>query len=68
MNKDQVKGTAHTITGKVQESTGKTIGNHTLELKGIRKQALGSAEKAIGDAKQGGKNLANAGKDAISKY
>jgi uncharacterized protein YjbJ (UPF0337 family) len=53
MNKDQIKGTAKDIAGKVQQAAGKAIDNHEMQVKGLHKQAVGKAEKAIGDAKQG---------------
>ncbi|MFZ6673130.1 CsbD family protein [Undibacterium sp. Xuan67W] len=61
MNKDQIKGVAKDMSGKVQESAGKLVGNREQQAKGLLKQAHGKAEKKIGDAKQIIKN-------AISKH
>jgi uncharacterized protein YjbJ (UPF0337 family) len=36
----------------VQETTGKVIGSEEQQLKGIKKQAEGHAQKAVGDIKQ----------------
>jgi uncharacterized protein YjbJ (UPF0337 family) len=52
MNKDQVKGTLKDAAGKVQETTGKVIGSHEQQLKGIKKQVDGHAQKAVGDIKE----------------
>jgi len=52
MNKDQVKGTAKDIAGKVQEKAGKLVGSKAQEIKGIDKQISGKAEKNFGDAKE----------------
>jgi uncharacterized protein YjbJ (UPF0337 family) len=52
MNKDQVKGTLKHVAGHVQESSGKVIGSKEQQLKGIKKQAEGYAQKAVGDIKQ----------------
>jgi uncharacterized protein YjbJ (UPF0337 family) len=52
MNKDQVKGVAKDITGKVQEEAGKLIGNKEQQVKGIEKQVAGKAQKLVGDAKE----------------
>jgi len=52
MNKDQVKGGLKRAKGKVQEVTGRAIGNKDLEARGGANQALGKTQKAYGDAKQ----------------
>jgi uncharacterized protein YjbJ (UPF0337 family) len=52
MNKDQVKGVAKDIAGKVQEETGKLVGSKEQQAKGLGKQISGKAEKAYGDAKE----------------
>ena len=52
MNKDQVKGTVKDAAGKLQENTGKLIGSNEQQLKGIKKQVDGQAQKAVGDIKQ----------------
>ena len=60
MNKDQVKGTARDIAGKIQEETGRAIGSKEQEAKGLGKQVSGKAQKKYGDAKE-------AAKDAVDK-
>ena len=52
MNKDQVKGTLKDASGKVQEQVGKLTGSPAQELKGLHKQTMGLAQKAVGDAKE----------------
>lgn len=52
MNKDQVKGSAKRVKGKVQEIAGKAIGNKNLEARGDANQAVGRTQRAYGDAKQ----------------
>ena len=52
MNKNQVKGMAKDIAGKVQEEAGKLVGSKEQQVKGLGKQIAGKAEKAIGDAKE----------------
>ena len=64
MNKDQIKGTVKDLIGKAQEAVGKTIDDQEIQRKGIQKQALGSAEKAIGDAKQSVKRVGDVMKNA----
>ncbi|MEO8343932.1 MAG: CsbD family protein [Gallionella sp.] len=59
MNKDQVKGTAKDIAGKVQEGVGKVVGSKKQQIKGIGKQISGKAEKSYGDAKQATKDINN---------
>jgi uncharacterized protein YjbJ (UPF0337 family) len=60
MNKDQVKGTAKDIAGKVQEGVGKVTGDREQEAKGLGKQVEGKTQKKFGDAKE-------TVKDAIDK-
>jgi uncharacterized protein YjbJ (UPF0337 family) len=56
MNKDQVKGVAKDIAGKVQEKAGKLVGSKEQQVKGLGKQISGQAEKTFGDAKEAVKN------------
>lgn len=43
MNKDQIKGTAEKVKGKVSEAIGKATGNTRQEAKGDIQQAAGEA-------------------------
>jgi uncharacterized protein YjbJ (UPF0337 family) len=52
MNKDQIKGTAKEIAGKVQEKTGQALGSTSQQAKGLAKEAEGKAQKKVGDAKE----------------
>ena len=52
MNKDQVKGTAKDVAGKVQEETGKLVGSKEQEAKGLSKQIAGKTQKSVGDVKE----------------
>ena len=52
MNKDQAKGTAKDVAGKVQEQAGKLTGNTEQELKGVGKQIEGKVQKGIGNVKE----------------
>jgi len=52
MNKDQMKGVARDVTGKVQEQAGKLVGSKEQQIKGLSKQISGKVQKSIGDAKQ----------------
>lgn len=52
MNKDQVKGIAKDIAGKVQEEVGKLVGSKEQQAKGLGKQISGNAQKIYGDAKE----------------
>ena len=51
MNKDQVKGSAKNVAGKVQQKAGKLTGSKTQQVKGLAKQVTGKAQKAFGDAR-----------------
>jgi uncharacterized protein YjbJ (UPF0337 family) len=52
MNKDQVKGAAHQIKGKVKKGIGKAIGNKSLEREGAIEDVAGEVQGAYGDAKK----------------
>jgi len=52
MNKDQVKGKAKDIGGKIQEEVGKVIGSSEQQAKGLAKQSEGKVQENYGDAKE----------------
>ena len=57
MNKDQVKGVAKDVAGKVQEQAGKLVGSKDQQIKGLSKQISGKAQKGVGDVKQSVEDL-----------
>lgn len=61
MNRDQVKGTAKDIAGKVQRKVGEATGNTSQQVKGGAKQVEGKVQKGAGDLQQAADN-ANKGK------
>ena len=52
MNKDQVKGYVKQVKGQVKKTTGKILGDKTLETKGTLQNAAGKIQKGYGDAKE----------------
>ena len=52
MNKDQVKGVAKDVAGKIQEEAGKLVGSKQQQVKGISKQISGKVQKGVGDVEQ----------------
>jgi uncharacterized protein YjbJ (UPF0337 family) len=52
VNKDQVKGVAKDVAGKVQEQSGKLVGSKEQQIKGLSKQISGKVQKGVGDVKQ----------------
>jgi uncharacterized protein YjbJ (UPF0337 family) len=52
MNRDQVKGTAKDIAGKVQRKFGQATGNENQQIKGGAKQVEGKIQKGIGNVEQ----------------
>ncbi len=52
MNKDQVKGKAKDIGGKIQEEVGKVVGSSEQQAKGLSKQAEGKLQEKAGDLKE----------------
>ena len=51
MNKDQVKGRVEQAKGAVKETTGKAVGDRTLQGEGKVDKATGKAQATYGDAK-----------------
>ncbi len=51
MNKDQIKGSAKEVAGKVQKKVGEATGSTEHQLKGAVREIAGKAQKAYGDAK-----------------
>ena len=51
MNKDQIKGEAKDIAGKVQRKVGEMTDNQSDQAKGLAKQVAGKVQKAVGDIK-----------------
>ncbi len=62
MNKDQVKGTAKDIAGKIQEKAGEVTGSTSQQIKGGAKQVEGKVQKGVGDVKEA---AARANKDKV---
>ncbi|MEP6655752.1 MAG: CsbD family protein [Betaproteobacteria bacterium] len=52
MNRDQVKGTAKDIAGKVQEKVGQVTGSASQQAKGVAKQVEGKVQKGVGNVEQ----------------
>ncbi len=52
MNKDQVKGAAKDVAGKVQQKVGEVTGSQAQQVKGIGKQVEGKVQKGAGDVEQ----------------
>lgn len=52
MNKDQVKGTAKDVAGKLQQKAGKLVGSEKMQAKGLAKQISGKLQKGVGDVKE----------------
>jgi uncharacterized protein YjbJ (UPF0337 family) len=52
MNKDQVKGKAKDIGGKIQEEVGKVVGSNKQQAEGLANQAEGKVQEKVGDAKE----------------
>jgi uncharacterized protein YjbJ (UPF0337 family) len=53
MNRDQVKGRAKEVAGKVQKIVGRAVDSPKTEAKGIVKEIAGKVQKTVGDARNG---------------
>jgi uncharacterized protein YjbJ (UPF0337 family) len=52
MNKDQVKGAAKDLGGKIQEEAGKLVGSKEQQAKGLKNQVAGKMQEKVGDLKE----------------
>lgn len=52
MNKDQVKGKAKEVGGKIQQKVGEAVGSRQQQSEGLSNQAEGKAQKKVGDVKE----------------
>ncbi|MEO7774777.1 MAG: CsbD family protein [Steroidobacteraceae bacterium] len=52
MNKDQLKGSARKVAGKVQKTAGKTVGSKKTEAKGLLREMAGAFQKGYGDGRE----------------
>jgi uncharacterized protein YjbJ (UPF0337 family) len=68
MNKDQVKGQAKNIAGKVQEAAGKLLENTSQESKGIKLQVEGKIQQGYGNAKEVAKDSRDALKEVMKSH
>jgi len=52
MNRDQVKGAAKNVAGKVEQKVGQLTSNKTQQAKGAAKQVEGKVQKGVGNVEQ----------------
>jgi uncharacterized protein YjbJ (UPF0337 family) len=52
MNRDQVKGSAKNVAGKIQQKVGELTGNKTQQVKGLAKRVEGKVQEGVGNVTQ----------------
>jgi uncharacterized protein YjbJ (UPF0337 family) len=52
MNRNQVKGAAKNVAGKVQQKVGELTGNKTQQAKGAAKQLEGKVQRGAGNVEE----------------
>ncbi len=52
MNRNQMKGAAKNVAGKVQQKVGELTGNKAQQAKGIAKQVEGKVQRGAGNVEQ----------------
>ena len=52
MNKDQVKGRATEVAGKIKKKVGRAIDDESMETDGVMTEAKGIVQKKFGDLKR----------------
>jgi uncharacterized protein YjbJ (UPF0337 family) len=69
MNKDQIKGSAKDVVGKVQREAGALVGSTKQQVNGAMLQTEGKVQKHLGDIKEvlndAGHDLQNAAKKIL---
>ncbi len=56
MNRDQVKGRAREVAGKIEKNAGRAAGSAKTEAKGLAREAVGKVQKNLGDARNARNN------------
>ncbi|MCE4226598.1 CsbD family protein [Methylobacterium sp. C25] len=56
---DKIKGLANEAAGNVKQGVGKVTGSEKLQAEGKAQELKGEAQKTLGDAKDGAKDLAD---------
>jgi uncharacterized protein YjbJ (UPF0337 family) len=51
MNRDQVKGRAKEVAGKIEKNTGRAVDSTKTEAKGLAKEITGKLQKNVGDTR-----------------
>jgi uncharacterized protein YjbJ (UPF0337 family) len=64
VNRDQAKGKANEIKGRVREAVGKATGNQELAAKGKGDQTKGKSQQVVGDLKDAATKAKNVVKNA----
>lgn len=59
MDKDEIKGKAKDITGRIQRQAGEWTGDEENQAEGAAKQAEGKVQNAWGQVKDAGKKAIN---------
>lgn len=59
MNKDNIKGKAKDIAGRVERQAGEWTGDKKAQAEGMGKQVEGKVQKAWGDLKDAGRRAEN---------
>ncbi|HEV8552301.1 MAG TPA: CsbD family protein [Casimicrobiaceae bacterium] len=52
MNRNQLKGAAKNVAGKVQQKVGELTGSKTQQAKGVAKQVEGKVQRGAGNVEQ----------------
>lgn len=52
MNRDQIKGAAKDLAGKIQQKIGELMRNESQQAKGVAKQVEGMTQKVTGNVEQ----------------
>jgi uncharacterized protein YjbJ (UPF0337 family) len=64
VNKDQAKGKAEEVGGKVEKAAGDLTGSEDMKARGEAKELKGKARQSAGDIKEGAHEAADRVRDA----
>jgi uncharacterized protein YjbJ (UPF0337 family) len=64
---DKASGMGNEAMGKIKQGLGKVTGDDEMRAEGAGQELKGKGQQALGDAKEGIKDAANKGADALNR-
>ena len=65
---DKAEGSSKEFLGRGKEALGAATGNDSLRAEGVKDQASGKVQNAVGEVKEGAEHLLDSAKRALHKH